>query len=138
MQWGWLCLTLLPNQRMTSCSPECTCLDSIGKRTSVSLSIGSLLLSRPYWHWNLYFQSVYRRHLQVLVLLNSCHHPKINHKITAKAWHAPQFSSKTAFPKAASPFGSVTSGSFIYFFFLPPICFLINKNYNFVDLFFKF
>lgn len=57
----------------------------------------------------------------------------LNNEITAKAWQAPQFYSKTAFPKPASPFGIVTSGYLIYFFFLPPICILINKNYNFVD-----
>lgn len=41
------------------------------------------------------------------------------------AWQVAQSSSKIALPPLASPAGTVTSGSLIYFFFFPPI----NKQY---------
>ncbi|MCC6180664.1 MAG: hypothetical protein IT237_02405 [Bacteroidia bacterium] len=41
------------------------------------------------------------------------------------AWHVAQSSSKVALPAFESPSGTFTSGSFVYFFFFPPI----NKKY---------
>lgn len=132
-RWGWLCLPLQRDQRRTSCCRECTFRGWASTWTNASLSIGIRLPSRPYWRGSWSFLSVFRQLLRVWELLSSCHHPNLYKEFTVIAWHAPQFSSKTPFPKLASPFGIVTSGSFIYFFFLPPIFVLINKNYNFVD-----
>ncbi len=78
---GWLCLIRRPNLRTTSCYPEYTFLGSTSTRTSAFRTTQSRLPSGPYWRWSLCCRFVCQQLLRVLVLLNSCHHPKISHKL---------------------------------------------------------